>query len=193
VANKGNRAANAVAGGIADISIKVADSIVKRMGPTRYGEQLADPASRTNAAREVAAAAVVAAVGVYDSMEQAARIVLTSGGDATSQFIGHKYGAAAGDVTKDAAHAAVTTGLTVVTVQKIGVKKVARRIAKRTATGLAKAHILGPNKQGTPAITGNPPHQQHPATNTTTSPFATANSTGPTATPNYSSPFSNAA
>lgn len=191
-AEKGNRAANRVAGGIADISVKLADSIVKRLGPdNKYGAQLQDPATRPSAAREVAAASVVAAVGIYDSMEQAARLVLSSGGQATSEYIGHKYasnclcqiceptrgpshllqpptdldpkcfspkshsrkplirryGQDAGEVARDAASASVTTGMTAMTMQKIGVRKIARRIAKRTATGLAKSYLMPQSMQ----------------------------------------------
>jgi len=51
---------------------------------------------RFHFAKEVAAAAVVAAVGIYDSMEQAARLVLDSGGQATSEFIGHRWGVSSG-------------------------------------------------------------------------------------------------
>lgn len=83
--------ANRVAGGIADVSVKLADSIVHRVGPSnKVGQELNDPIKRPNAAKEVASAAVVAAVGIYDSMEQAAKLVLHSGGTATSEFIGHK-------------------------------------------------------------------------------------------------------
>ena len=47
--------------------------------------------TRKNAAREIAAASVVAAAGIYDSMNVAANTVLQSGGQTTSSFIGHKY------------------------------------------------------------------------------------------------------
>ena len=47
--------------------------------------------TRMNAAREIAAASVVAAAGIYDSMNVAANTVLQSGGQTTSSFIGHKY------------------------------------------------------------------------------------------------------
>ena len=247
-AEMSSKAANKVAGGIADISIKMADSIIHHLGPSHYGEQLQDPKARPNAAKEIAGAAVVAASGIYDSMEQASRLVLRSGGQATSDFVGHRwglhnhlrhignpillncdviwsqgscwrwklhhcniaymidldwicktsqanfdhrlnhdfvrllkfshcctmaaiqytqsplssyycsdliramtscsltwrYGPAAGEVANDAAHAAVTGGMTVMTVEKIGIKKIARRIAKRTATGLAKNAIVAP-------------------------------------------------
>lgn len=178
VAEKGNWAANKVAGGLADISVKLADGIVKRLGPNnKYGQQLNDPDTRPGASREVAAAAVVAAVGIFDSMEQAARVVLNSGGTATSEFIGHKcanfppaltvlliyermlgfltvcgcccrYGPQAREVAHDAASASITSGMTVLTVKKIGMRKVAKRIAKRTAVSLVKSYTLGPHQAG---------------------------------------------
>jgi hypothetical protein len=155
-AEMSSNVANKVAGGIADISVKMADSIIRHLGPSNnYGEQLNNPEKRPHAAKEIAGAAVLAAVGIYDSMEQASRLVLNSGGQATSEFVGHKYGTAAGDVAKDAAHATVTTGMTVMTVQKIGVKKIARKIAKRTAKGLAKSYIMpGSAQSAKPQIEG---------------------------------------
>lgn len=47
--------------------------------------------TRRTAARDIAAASVVAAAGIYDSMNVAANTVLQSGGQTTSSFIGHKY------------------------------------------------------------------------------------------------------
>jgi len=47
--------------------------------------------TRRNAAREISAASVVAAAGIYNSMNVAANTVLQSGGQTTSSFIGHKY------------------------------------------------------------------------------------------------------
>lgn len=40
--------------------------------------------------QEIAAASLVAAVEIYGSMEEAARLVLASSGQATSELIGHK-------------------------------------------------------------------------------------------------------
>lgn len=89
-AEMGNKAANRVAGGIADLTIKISESLIHHLGPKHTGEQLQDPNKRPNAAKEVAAAAVLAATGVYDSMEQASRIVFNSSGQAASDFVGHK-------------------------------------------------------------------------------------------------------
>lgn len=85
-----SRAANRVAGGIADISIKISETIIHHLGPKHTGEKLQDPQGRPNAAKEIAAAAVMAASGVYDSMEQASRLVFQSGSQASSDFVGHK-------------------------------------------------------------------------------------------------------
>ena len=54
----------------------------------------------------------------------------------------YRYGAEAGQLTKDATAATVTGGMTVLTVQKLGLKKIARRVAKRTAHGLVKAYVI---------------------------------------------------
>ena len=89
----GNRAANKVAGGIADVTIKISETLIHHLGPKHTGEKLQDPNARPNAAKEIAAAAVLAATGVYDSMEQASRLVLKSSSQATGEFVGHKCAA----------------------------------------------------------------------------------------------------
>lgn len=85
-----SKAANKVAGGLADLTIKISETLIHTLGPKHTGEHLQDPNKRPNAAKEVAAAAVLAATGVYDSMEQASRLVFKSSGQATSDFVGHK-------------------------------------------------------------------------------------------------------
>lgn len=52
-------------------------------------------------------------------------------------------------MAKDATHASIKAGMTVTTMQKIGVKKIAKRIAKRTAMGLAKSYIAPGHSSGT--------------------------------------------
>lgn len=47
---------------------------------------------RRDAAQEIAAASLVAAVEIYSSMEAAAQMVLESGSQAASDIAGHKYG-----------------------------------------------------------------------------------------------------
>lgn len=47
-------------------------------------------------------------------------------------------------MANDAASGTITAGMTYLTVQKVGLKRVARKIAKRAATGLAKQAVLGP-------------------------------------------------
>ena len=54
-----------------------------------------------------------------------------------------RYGQDAGMVAQDATSAAVTGGLAYMRFEKVGLKKIARRVAKRTATGLMKAHVGG--------------------------------------------------
>lgn len=82
--------ANRVAVGIADITIKISDALIRHLGPSKTGEDLNDPNKRPSAIKEIAAAAILASTGIYDSMEEASRTVLTAGGQASSSFIGHK-------------------------------------------------------------------------------------------------------
>lgn len=66
-----------------------------RLGRSQTSEQLADPNAspqkKQSAIRDVAAASVLAALEVYDSMEAAALVVTKASGDATSGYVSHKY------------------------------------------------------------------------------------------------------
>lgn len=95
IAKKGASVAGRVSQKAADISIRVAESIVRRVGPSAgFGRQLnAGGQSRADAAQEIAAASLVAAVEIYASMEEAARIVVKSSGQATADLVGHRCGA----------------------------------------------------------------------------------------------------
>ena len=65
-----------------------------RLGRTQYSEQLGDPNAnpqqKRSAIKDVAAASVLAALEVYESMEAAALVVTKAGGDATSGFVSHR-------------------------------------------------------------------------------------------------------
>ncbi len=94
IAKKGASVAGKVSQKAADISIRVAESIVRRVGPSAgFGRQLnAGGQSRADAAQEIAAASLVAAVEIYASMEEAARTVVKSSGQATADLVGHRCG-----------------------------------------------------------------------------------------------------
>lgn len=98
IAKKGASVAGRVSQKAADISIRVAESIVRRVGPSAgFGRQLnAGGQSRADAAQEIAAASLVAAVEIYASMEEAARTVVKSSGQATADLVGHRCGAKQG-------------------------------------------------------------------------------------------------
>ena len=51
-------------------------------------------AARVQASREIAAASVVAASEIYESMEQAVKLVFKTTGSASANFVGHKCAAA---------------------------------------------------------------------------------------------------
>lgn len=143
-AHRASTTAATVAGGVADTSLRVADGIVSRMGNSNYGQQLqGSKSTRRSAARDIAAASVVAAAGIYDSMNMGANTVLHSGGETASSFIGHKYGPDIGEAASDLTHATVEGGMTYFTISRMGVRAVAKRIAKRTAKGLVKNTVSG--------------------------------------------------
>lgn len=92
LAKKGASVAGRVSQTAADISVRVAESIVRRVGPSAgFGRQLnAGGQRRAEAAQEIAAASLVAAVEIYASMEEAAKTVVASSGQATADLVGHK-------------------------------------------------------------------------------------------------------
>ncbi|CAL5223562.1 g6096 [Coccomyxa viridis] len=135
-----------------DISIRVAESIVRRVGPKQgFGAQLQEGGQRRrDAAQEIAAASLVAAVEIYSSMEAAAQLVLESGSTAASDIAGHKYGPDAAEVTSHAAEMATQSATAAMRLRTGGVKTIAQRVARHTALGFARQAVYGPGKQGQP-------------------------------------------
>lgn len=162
VAAHGAAGAGAVANKLTDISTRVADSLIRRLGRSQTSEQLADPNAspqkKQSAIRDVAAASVLAALEVYDSMEAAALVVTKASGDATSGYVSHKYGQQAGQAARDlsaAGYSTVSTVRSVSQIRRMGATAVARRVARRTAKGIAKSWVM-PNQvagsQAKPAL-----------------------------------------
>ncbi|CAL8463253.1 g2787 [Coccomyxa elongata] len=141
IAKKGASVAGRVSQKAADISIRVAESIVRRVGPSAgFGRQLnAGGQSRADAAQEIAAASLVAAVEIYASMEEAARTVVKSSGQATADLVGHRYGADAGEVSLHAAEATTHAATAAMRLRTVGIRSIAKRIAQHTSVSFARA------------------------------------------------------
>eukprot|EP00891_Asterochloris_glomerata_P007958 jgi/Astpho2/7958/Aster-06555 len=156
VAHSVNHLSGTVTGQVADMSIRVADGIVRRMGGSNYGQKLQSDAkpTRTSAAKEIAAASVVAAAEIYESMYAGAMTVMKSGGSTTADFVGHKYGPDARQAAGDVSTAAIESSAAYYNMTRMGVRTVAKRIAKRTAKGLVKNTVLTGIGYGTQAQQG---------------------------------------
>ncbi|KAK9917873.1 hypothetical protein WJX75_009127 [Coccomyxa subellipsoidea] len=141
LAKKGASVAGRVSQTAADISVRVAESIVRRVGPSAgFGRQLnAGGQRRAEAAQEIAAASLVAAVEIYASMEEAAKTVVASSGQATADLVGHKYGSDAGEVSLHAAQATTHAATAAMRLRTVGIRSIAKRIAKHTSVSFARA------------------------------------------------------
>ncbi|KAK9825807.1 hypothetical protein WJX74_009503 [Apatococcus lobatus] len=141
--------ASSVLSTVNDIASRVADGIVRRLSHDRnYNQQLQsqEPEVRRGAIKEICAASVLAADQIFDAMQQAAGQVAMTSGTTASGLVNHKYGPQAGQVATDlsaSAYHAGQTGMSVMSLRKLGVRTVARRVAKRTAKGLTKSYVLG--------------------------------------------------
>ena len=60
-----------------------------------------------------------------------------------NHFHPHRYGPDVGEAASDLSHAAVEGGMTYFTISRMGVRSIAKRIAKRTAKGLVKSTVSG--------------------------------------------------
>ncbi|KAK9839529.1 hypothetical protein WJX81_007435 [Elliptochloris bilobata] len=143
VARHSSQAAAGVLSVAHELPARVADTLVRRLGGRASlvpGELAAGqpPASRMGAAREVAAASVLAAVDVYAAMAEAAETVVHTGGAAASQLVTHKYGDDAGQAAGSVASLA-KSATKVLRAKRTGMTTVATRIARHTAVGLARS------------------------------------------------------
>eukprot|EP00884_Botryococcus_braunii_P002193 jgi/Botrbrau1/11975/Bobra.0115s0011.1 len=136
---KGAHAASWLVTGVASVGSTLAEHVVRRVAP-QGGREPLDP----NSKRGIAAASVVAAIDLYESMEGATRRVLDSTGRTTASFVSHKYGREAGDAVHDAGGAVIDAGMAAWTVSRMGVRTVAHRMAKQVVVGVAQAHVARP-------------------------------------------------
>ncbi|KAK9811128.1 hypothetical protein WJX73_005009 [Symbiochloris irregularis] len=162
VANHGATGAAKVATVLTDLSANMADKIIRTLGRTKYSEDLgnpnASPQKKRSAIRDVAAASVLAALEVYEGMETAALSVTKASGDASHNFVSHRWGDEAGQATKHVAattYSAASTVRSVAQIRQLGAKRIAKRVARRTAKGIATSWVrpveVGPNSSNTPA------------------------------------------
>ncbi|CAK0760250.1 hypothetical protein CVIRNUC_002756 [Coccomyxa viridis] len=162
-----------------DISVRVAESIVRRVGPKQgFGVQLQEGGQRRrDAAQEIAAASLVAAVEIYSSMEAAAQLVLEGGSTAASDIAGHKYGPDAAEITGHATEMATQSATAAMRLRTGGVKTIAQRVARHTALGFARQAVYGPaGKQGGQ---GQPPSKPGPRPQRRSATPASAAAPGP--------------
>ncbi|CAD5122484.1 DgyrCDS10907 [Dimorphilus gyrociliatus] len=94
--------------------------------------------SKLDDALLIGAHGVQGAVTVYLSLEHAAFTLARGLADESVKTVKHKYGEQSGAATEDALYSAVNIGMTVNNAKNLGVKAVAKRIAKDTGKEVAK-------------------------------------------------------
>lgn len=132
-----SKAANSVVGGLAWIGGKVAGGVLWAIGadkPLEPGQENGP----MGLMREMSHATVSGFTEVWDSMENAGHLVLTTARDSTAKVVEHRYGAEAGAATAQSMTAAGYATDAVWSTRRIGVRTVAKAAAKKTAKGVIK-------------------------------------------------------
>jgi uncharacterized Zn-binding protein involved in type VI secretion len=135
-----SRATHKVGKGLGWAGAKVLGAALWALGfsrPLREG-------GRPGAAREAAQAAAAGVVAVWESLEAAGYLVLTSARDAAAAVARHRLGPEAGEVARSGLTAAAYAGDAVVNVSG---RAAAREGAKRTARGVLR-QVAGPPPRG---------------------------------------------
>ncbi|KAF6265793.1 senescence-associated protein-domain-containing protein [Scenedesmus sp. NREL 46B-D3] len=106
------------------------------------GSEFASPEERS-ALHTVGAAGLVAFVDVYDSLEQAAKVVLAQSGDATSQYITYKYGDEAGKAAQSSVPIAQDMLSATFNFSRLGARAFISKTAKHSAKVYLKSTVAG--------------------------------------------------
>ncbi|WIA11726.1 hypothetical protein OEZ85_011821 [Tetradesmus obliquus] len=104
--------------------------------------EIVTPEERS-ALHTVGAAGLVAFVDVYDSLEQAAKVVLAQSGDATTQYIRYKYGEQAGQVAQSSVPIAQDMLSATMNFSRLGARAIISKTAKHSASAYLKSTMAG--------------------------------------------------
>ena len=85
-----NKAANKVAGGIADLTIKISDTMIHHMGPKHYGEQLQDPIKGPTQPRRLPLLPSLRPQGCMTRWSRLPGLFLSPSGQASGDVVGHR-------------------------------------------------------------------------------------------------------
>ncbi|KAG2484652.1 hypothetical protein HYH03_016605 [Edaphochlamys debaryana] len=136
--------------GALSVTAQVAGSLAQRISSTDFGRQLSRghvAGASTQDIRKVGVAGVEAMEALYDSLADAARLVLAHSHAATTQVVGHKYGPSAAQATGAGlavAQSAAQAGLNVYKLRPTAlVRKMVKGTAKEVALGSAGASRSG--------------------------------------------------
>jgi len=114
-------------------------------------------ARRRAAVATVAASSIVAALTIWESLENAGRVILKDTATATHTVVEHRYGPEAGKVAKDVGGAVVDAAHAAVNVRRIGV----RPFAKAAAVAAVKSGVTGGSSSVLDAAPVPPPRKHH--------------------------------
>ncbi|KXZ45474.1 hypothetical protein GPECTOR_54g215 [Gonium pectorale] len=146
-------------GGALSLTAQVAGALAQRIASSGMGQSIGRSRVGTASAqdlRKVGVAGIDAVEAVYDSLADAARIVLAHTHTATTRIVGHKYGADAAMAAGagiQVAQSAVETGLNVYKLRPTA-------LAKQVVKGTAQSVVRG--QQGA-ALQAQPQPQPHQA------------------------------
>jgi hypothetical protein len=122
-------------------ALAIAKSLPGHKKKKKNGE-LVTPEERS-ALHTVGAAGLVAFVDVYDSLESAAKLVLTQSADASQQYILYKYGPEAGDAAAQSVPVAQDMLAATMNFSRLGARAFISKTAKKSAKMYLKSAVAG--------------------------------------------------
>ncbi|KAL4425230.1 hypothetical protein ABPG75_009246 [Micractinium tetrahymenae] len=132
VASTAAKAANGAVSGLAWAGAKLADGVLWLAGANK-------PRSKeAGTLRELSHAALAGFTEVWEAMEDAGRLVLLSARDGVADVVGKKYGPDAAQASMHSMNAAGHSADAMLAARKLGVRTIAKSVAKGTAKGVIR-------------------------------------------------------
>eukprot|EP01114_Cavostelium_apophysatum_P015746 TRINITY_DN4356_c0_g1_i1.p1 TRINITY_DN4356_c0_g1~~TRINITY_DN4356_c0_g1_i1.p1 ORF type:complete len:505 (+),score=113.21 TRINITY_DN4356_c0_g1_i1:113-1627(+) len=124
-----------------EVGVAVADSLHSTDKGKELGSKFNGP--RTEAAKQLGKTAIVAIADVWTNLDKAGRTLMKQTSATTVEVVEHKFGKEAAKTTEEGLKVATDTVEVALNVRQLGVKQLAKKVAKETAKSSA-VRYFGP-------------------------------------------------
>ncbi|CAG9312462.1 unnamed protein product [Blepharisma stoltei] len=125
----------ALVSGAVEMTTQIASSISSHFKNSKTGNRL-ERSKTYQSAKELGMAGINAVVTIYDGLEEAVIILAKSSANTTVSVVEHRYGEQAASATSESLSVLGNVGSAYNQVKKMGLKKLAKATAKKTAIGI---------------------------------------------------------